>query len=124
MKNNPKIDCYRTEAVHTVLKRYDFSKHEKQIIQYAILSAKRDIPDMKAIDKADALLKMVASSREPIEEKEDPIERVKNIVRLDANPRKSLYSGLSQSSNYGFSHTTIFSIFAYSAGISKLFPSR
>jgi len=61
---------------------------------------------------------------EPIEEKEDPIERVKNIVRLDANPRKSLYSGLSQSSNYGFSHTTIFSIFAYSAGISKLFPSR
>jgi len=59
MKNNPKIDFYRTEAVQTVLKRYKFSKHEQQIIQYAILSAKRDIPDMKAIDKADALLKMV-----------------------------------------------------------------
>jgi hypothetical protein len=85
MKNNPKIDFYRTEAVHTVLKRYEFNEHEKQIIQYAILSAKHDIPDMKAIDKADALLKMVASSREPIKEIEDPTDRIKNLARLDAN---------------------------------------
>ena len=80
-----KVDFYQGNGVHTVLKRYEFNEHEKQIIQYAILSAKRDIPDMKAIDKADALLQMVASSREPIKEIEDPTDRIKNLARLDAN---------------------------------------
>jgi hypothetical protein len=70
MKNNPKLDFYRTDAVHTVLKRYEFSKNEKKIIQDAILTTKRNIPNMKAIEKADALLKMVSSSRVAIHKEE------------------------------------------------------
>jgi len=61
-----KVDFYKGEGVHTVLKRFEFSATEKKIIEDAILTAKRNVPNMKAIEKADALLKMVASSREPI----------------------------------------------------------
>ncbi len=39
MKNNPELDFYQSDAVHTVLKRYEFSESEKQIVQDAILSA-------------------------------------------------------------------------------------
>jgi len=82
MKNNPKIDFYRTEAVHTVLKRYEFNEHEKQIIQYAILSAKRDIPDMKAIDKADALLKECTATRVPKREEIDSSQTAKSMAKI------------------------------------------
>jgi len=64
MKNNPDIDFYRSGAVHTVLKRYDFSDDEKKIIQAAIVTAKKEDPNMALIEKSDALLKMVAASRE------------------------------------------------------------
>ncbi len=78
-----KIAFYRGEAVYAVLKRYKFSDTEKQIIQDAILSTKRNTPNMKAITKADALLKMVSSSREPIKEVEDSEESVKNRIRAE-----------------------------------------
>ncbi len=45
MKNNPEIDFYRSDAVHTVLKRYSFSSAEKKVIQMAILTAKKDQPN-------------------------------------------------------------------------------
>ena len=71
MKNDPQIDFYKT-GVFSVLKRYEFSDKEKQIIEAAILTAKQDKPKMALVEKADALLKMVASSREPI----DPVEEI------------------------------------------------
>ena len=71
MKNNPKIDFYRTNAVHTVLNRYQFNENEQKIVEEAILTSKCNIPNMKAIEKADALLKMISSSREPIHKEED-----------------------------------------------------
>jgi len=84
MKNNSKIDFYRTNAVHSVLKRYEFNENEKQIIQDAILSAKRNTPNMKTIVKADALLRMVSSSREPIKEVEDSEESVRNRIKVES----------------------------------------
>ncbi len=67
MKNNPEIDFYRSDTVHTVLKRYDFSEDEKKIIQSAIVTAKRDKPNIKLIHKADILLKSVTESQDPVE---------------------------------------------------------
>ena len=71
MKNNPKIDFYCTDAVHTILKRYEFNDNEKKIVHAAILTAKRDNPNMVLIEKSDALLKMITSSRPPIVIEED-----------------------------------------------------
>ena len=71
IKNNPQIDFYRTSAVHTILKRYEFNDNEKKIVHAAILTAKRDNPNMALIEKSDALLKMVTSSRPPIVTEED-----------------------------------------------------
>ena len=71
MKSNPKIDFYRTSAVHTILKRYEFNDNEKKIVHAAILTTKRDNPNMVLIEKSDALLKMVTSSRPSIVTEED-----------------------------------------------------
>ena len=63
MKNkDPQIEFYKG-AVHTILERYTFTKDEKQVIQAAILTAKKDKPNMKLIKEADALLNKVTSSR-------------------------------------------------------------
>jgi len=71
MKNNPEIAFYRTDAVHTILKRYEFNDNEKKIVHAAILTSKRDNPNMALIQKSDALLKMLTSSRPPIVAEED-----------------------------------------------------
>jgi len=65
MKNNPQIDFYRSDAVHTVLKRYEFSETEKKIIQSAIRTANHDQPNMKLIEEADVILNYVSSTRDP-----------------------------------------------------------
>ena len=79
MKNNSKIDFYRSDAVYTVLKRYEFSDAEKKIIQAAIVTAKRENPNITLIDKSDALLKMVATSREAVAVEVDELETKKNL---------------------------------------------
>ena len=79
MKNNPEIDFYRSDAVYTVLKRYDFSDDEKKVIQAAIVTAKRENPNIALIDKSDALLKMVATSREAIAVEVDELETKKHL---------------------------------------------
>ncbi len=79
MKNNPEIDFYRSDAVYTVLKRYEFSENEKKIIQAAIITAKRENPNITLIEKSDALLKMVAASREPVAIEVDELETKKHI---------------------------------------------
>ena len=78
IREDPKIEFYKSAAVHTVLKRYEFTDDEKRVIHAAIVTAKKENTDIRLIDKSDALLRMVASSREAIKETEDPIERVKN----------------------------------------------
>ncbi len=84
-REDSKIAFYNSLAVHTVLKRYEFTDDEKRVIYAAIVTAKKEKPVIRLIDKSDALLRMVASSRKPIKETENPIERVKNLARLDAN---------------------------------------
>ena len=80
-----KVAFYQGEGVYSVLKRFEFSATEKELIYLAIATASKKHPDMKLIKKADALLKMVASSREPIEETEDPTEKIRKQASLDAN---------------------------------------
>ena len=71
MKSDPSIDFYRTDAVYTVLRRYEFTKAEKEVIQSAILTSKKEKVDMKLIAKADTLLINVAKTREPLPETEE-----------------------------------------------------
>ncbi len=78
-REDPKIEFYNSSAVHTVLKRYDFSESEKKIIHAAIITAKKDNPNMASIEKSDALLKMVAASREAVAVEVDELETKKNI---------------------------------------------
>ena len=67
MKNNPEIEFYRSDAVHTVLKRYSFTDDEKKVIQMAILTSKKDQPNMKLINDADNLLRSVTETQKSLE---------------------------------------------------------
>lgn len=84
MNNNPTLEFYRTDAVHTILKRYEFNDSEKKIVHAAILTSKRDTPNMVLIEKADALLKMLTSSRTPnaIEDNIDELALKKGASKL------------------------------------------
>jgi len=66
MKNNPKIDFYKSDAVYTVLRRYHFSDEEKKVIHSAIVTAKKTNRDMSVIEKADVLLKHITTTRNPL----------------------------------------------------------
>lgn len=61
------VAFYKGSAVHDVLKRFKFSDDEKRIITAAILTARKQTPDIQAISKADELLRDVAKTREPIQ---------------------------------------------------------
>ena len=63
-----KIEFYKGRSAYTILTRYDFSKEEKKIIYDAILTAKRDHPNMKLIAVADTLLNEVSSTRERVQQ--------------------------------------------------------
>ena len=81
MKNNPEIDFYRSDVVYTVLKRYSFSSAEKKVIQMAILTAKKDQPNMKLIHEADTLLKSVKESQDPVEKEKFQMDK-KSLRRM------------------------------------------
>lgn len=93
MKNNPEIDFYRSDAVYTVLARYEFSENEKKIIQAAIVTANRTNPNMALIEKSDALLKMVATSRESVAIEVDELETKKHISAAKMADYKKVETG-------------------------------
>ncbi len=91
MKSNPQIDFYRTSAIHSVLKRYEFTEDEKKVIQAAIRTASTKYPNMNLIVKADALLKEITASRPPVEEKLDEADLAKakaRIAMIDAKTKQ------------------------------------
>ena len=61
MREDLKIELYRTKAIYDLLKRYQFSEEQKNAIYAAVATAKRDKPNMPLIDKADEILKEVSS---------------------------------------------------------------
>lgn len=73
MRKDPKVEFYSGSAVHSVLKRYEFSDEEKKIIQAAMLTARKEKPKMALIDEADALLKTISTTRDPLPEVLDPV---------------------------------------------------
>jgi len=81
MKNNdPKIEFYKA-AVYTVLERYTFSKEEKQVITAAILTAKKEKPNMTLINKADKLLQEITTTQTPHNNEVDKAEIAKGQAR-------------------------------------------
>ena len=68
MNDQEEIDLnfYKNGLAESVLKRYEFSDEEKELIHSAIRTAKMKHPRMQVIEEADALLKEVAKSREVI----------------------------------------------------------
>lgn len=71
MQSDPTIDFYRSNAVYTVLKRYEFTEDEKKVIRSAILTSKKEEVDMNLIAKADTLLSNVTKKREPLPKTEE-----------------------------------------------------
>ena len=73
-EDQSKVAFYQGNGVNSVLKRFVFSTIEKDIIILAIATASKKYPDMKQINKADALLRLINSTRVPVvksgEEKE------------------------------------------------------
>ncbi len=60
------LEFYKNGLAESVLKRYEFSDEEKELIHSAIRTAKMKHPRMQVVEEADALLKEVAKSREVI----------------------------------------------------------
>ena len=65
MRDEAKIKFYRTPAVHSVIKRYEMTDDQKSVIYAAIATAKRDKPNMRLIEKADALLQELNRTQKP-----------------------------------------------------------
>ena len=65
-ENQQNIAFYQGTALQSVLKRFEFSEDEKELIYSAIRTSKSSKPRMALIHQADALLKEVAKTREPI----------------------------------------------------------
>ncbi len=84
------VEFYKDGGVKTVLKKYEFNDYEKKIIDDAIFAAASGEPNMKSIEKADALLKMVASSREPIPQEEGEIDHT-GIAKVVADTNMKKY---------------------------------
>lgn len=61
------IEFYKGGAIHNVLKRFHFSDEEKKTITAAIITSRRETPNIKIIRMADTLLKEIAKTREPLE---------------------------------------------------------
>jgi len=81
-REDPKIEFYKSAAVHTVLKRYEFADDEKRVIHAAIITAKKEKPNMALIEKSDALLKECAAMRVPKREEIDSSQTAKSIAKL------------------------------------------
>ena len=98
MQNNKydsKIAFYKGRSAYTVLTSYDFSKEEKKIIYDAILTAKRDHPNMKLIVAANVLLNEVTSTRERVlksTEEQENKEFKYAKAKLDYSMRDNLVS--------------------------------
>ena len=75
------IQFYRTDAVHTILKRYDFTNEEKRVITAAILTAKKEKPNMTLINKADKLLQEITATQTPHNDEVDKTEIAKGQAR-------------------------------------------
>ena len=67
------IQFYRTDAVQSVFKRYEFTEDEKKEMQAAIRTASTKYPNMNLIVKADTLLKKITASRTPIKQEVDQV---------------------------------------------------
>lgn len=88
MKNNPKIDFCRSDAVHTVPARYEFSENEKKIIQAATIAAKKEHSSMSLINRAEVLLKDVANSREPNKDEMVGIKVLSSAIGQTSTPSR------------------------------------
>ena len=66
MKNDSVLEFYRGDAVHSILKRYNFSEEERQVVHSAIVTSKKPKVDMSLIAKADRLLKHISTTRKPL----------------------------------------------------------
>ncbi len=66
------VQFYQGEAAQALLKRFTFSDEELSVINAAILTSRKDIPNMKFIHTADALLKQISATREPNKEAQTP----------------------------------------------------
>jgi hypothetical protein len=81
MNQNTEIEFYRTNTVHTILKRYEFTKEERQVITAAILTAKKEKPNMLLIKKADQLLQEIAATQTAHDSEVDQTEIAKGQAR-------------------------------------------
>ena len=85
------VAFYKGSAVHDVLKRFKFSDDENKVITAAIITSRKQTPDMKIIAKADELLKEVAKSREPIKPTAKTEVSAEALAKMEAISIKQKY---------------------------------
>lgn len=85
-KQITEINFYKNGSAESVLKRYVFTQKEEKLVRDAIRTSKMDTPRMKLIYDADALLKEIAQTREPMTgiENIDNKELIKSIAKATA----------------------------------------
>ncbi len=124
MNKDPAIEFYRGNAVHAVLKRYEFLDDEKRIIQAAILTSRKDNPNMKFIDEADAILREVSKNNDPIDQDiistEDAVAVKLAAASIDAHRKRR-----TARSNFSFNNDMLLYFVGISIfGIIILFVTR
>jgi len=85
------LEFYQNGSAQSALERFNFSEKEEKLIRDAIRTASMLNPRMKLITEADALLKEVAVSREPIlptEKTEVSAEAIAQLELLKFNSAK------------------------------------
>jgi len=113
---SPLVDFFRSDAINSVLERFDFTDDERKTIQAAIRSAKKARPNMMLIDKADALLKKYAANKTFKKQNVNPTQTAKAIAQAEMerfkNKNKSVLferreSNISLRWSYGLLTTAI-----------------
>ena len=82
------VEFYKGNGVQSVLRRYDFTPKEKQLLQSAIITARQIHPDMALLEQADVLLKLTTKTKKAKDEDVDSDETARAIAKATLKSKK------------------------------------
>jgi len=111
------LKFYKNGSANNVLKRFNFSEEETQLIKDAIRTANMHKPRMQLIHKADELLKEVVKTREPIKQANKTKVSAENMAKFElvklSKEKKEESSGISMfgfKSKYGIATVILMAV--------------
>ena len=75
------LEFFRGNGVKNVLKRYNFSQQEKDLLYAAMATAKKNVPNMTTLFEATELLKKIAQERQPLEQKNNVQVHIEDLPK-------------------------------------------